>query len=115
VFMRKEIFPSQVLEWINDNVYKLELPNKYNISAKFNVYNFFFNIGDDLKLNEFVERGDAENQQAIQQDPLQVTIQGWIILRKQGMMRINKQHHMIHCMWQFKVKSFKGEGDDMNQ
>jgi hypothetical protein len=37
---------------------------------------FFFNIGDDLKLNEFVERGDAENQQAIQQDPLQVTIQG---------------------------------------
>jgi hypothetical protein len=62
-----------------------------------------------------VERGDAENQQAIQQDPLQVTIQGWIILRKQGMMRINKQHHMIHCMWQFKVKSFKGEGDDMNQ
>jgi len=37
---------------------------------------FFFNIGGDLSPNEFVERGDAENQQAIELDPLHVTIQG---------------------------------------
>ncbi|KAG8501187.1 hypothetical protein CXB51_003299 [Gossypium anomalum] len=29
--------PFQVLEWINDNVYKLDLPSEYGVSASFNV------------------------------------------------------------------------------
>ena len=50
--MRKERFPArrrsklhprgdgpfQVLERINDNAYKLDLPGEYNISATFNVF-----------------------------------------------------------------------------
>jgi hypothetical protein len=54
--MRKERFPAckrskvhprrdgsfQVLERINDNAYKLDLPGEYNISATFNVLIFLF-------------------------------------------------------------------------
>ena len=55
VHMRKERFPThrqselhprgdgpfQVLEIINDNAYKLDLPGKYNISATFNISDLF--------------------------------------------------------------------------
>uniref|UniRef100_A0A2N9ERR9 Reverse transcriptase n=1 Tax=Fagus sylvatica TaxID=28930 RepID=A0A2N9ERR9_FAGSY len=68
VHMRKERFPArrrsklhprgdgpfQVLERINDNAYKLDLP------------------GDDSRSNPFKERGNDENQQAPLKDPLHV-------------------------------------------
>uniref|UniRef100_A0A2N9II81 CCHC-type domain-containing protein n=1 Tax=Fagus sylvatica TaxID=28930 RepID=A0A2N9II81_FAGSY len=70
VHMRKERFPAhrrsklhprgdgpfQVLERINDNAYKLDLP------------------GDDSRLNPFEERGNDENQQAPLKDPLHVPV-----------------------------------------
>jgi hypothetical protein len=77
--MRKERFPArrrsklhprgdspfQVLERINDNACKLDLPGEYNISATFNVSDLsLFDIGDDSRLNPFEERGNDENQQA---------------------------------------------------
>lgn len=34
--------PFQVLEKVNDNAYKLDLPGEYNISATFNVSNISF-------------------------------------------------------------------------
>ncbi|RVW47867.1 Transposon Ty3-I Gag-Pol polyprotein [Vitis vinifera] len=69
VHMRKERFPThrrfelhprgdgpfQVLEIINDNAYKLDLP------------------GDDSRTNPFEERGNDENQQAFK-DPLHVPV-----------------------------------------
>ena len=75
--MRKERFPThrrsklhprgdgpfQVLERINDNAYKLDLPGEYNISATFNVF----------YLSPFEERANDENQQAFK-DPLHVPI-----------------------------------------
>jgi hypothetical protein len=65
--------PFHVLEWINNNEYKLDLPSKYNISATFNVSNlFFFYVGDNSRSN---------------------------FLRREGMMSINKNHHEIHCMF----------------
>ena len=73
VHMRKERFPAhrrsklhprgdgpfQVLARINDNVYKLNLPSEYNISATFNISDLSpFDVGDDLKMNPFDERGN---------------------------------------------------------
>ncbi|KAA3484961.1 Transposon Ty3-I Gag-Pol polyprotein [Gossypium australe] len=63
VHMRKERFPIQrrskllprgdgpfqVLERINENSYKLDLPGEYNISASFNVSDLsIYDVGDDL-------------------------------------------------------------------
>uniref|UniRef100_A0A2N9G3B0 Reverse transcriptase n=1 Tax=Fagus sylvatica TaxID=28930 RepID=A0A2N9G3B0_FAGSY len=89
VHMRKERFPArrrsklhprgdgpfQVLERINDNAYKLDLPGEYNISATFNVSDLsLFDVGDDSRLNPFEERGNDENQQALLKDPLHVPV-----------------------------------------
>ena len=88
MYLRKEIFPVrrwsklhprgdgpfQVLERINDNAYKLDLPGEYNISATFNVFDLSpFDIGDDSRMNPFEERGNDENQQAFK-DPLHVPV-----------------------------------------
>ena len=71
--MRKERFPEQrksklqprgdgpfqVLERINDNAYKIDLPGEYNISATFNVADLsLFDAGDealDLRSNPLQE------------------------------------------------------------
>uniref|UniRef100_A0A2N9G8J7 RNA-directed DNA polymerase n=1 Tax=Fagus sylvatica TaxID=28930 RepID=A0A2N9G8J7_FAGSY len=89
VHMRKERFPArrrsklhprgdgpfQVLERINDNAYKLDLPGEYNISATFNVSDLsLFDVGDDSRSNPFEERGNDENQQALLKDPLHVPV-----------------------------------------
>ena len=64
--------PFHVLERINDNAYKLELPGEYNISATYNVSDLSpFDVGDDSRTNPFEERGNDENQQALK-DPLHV-------------------------------------------
>jgi hypothetical protein len=42
--------PFQVLERINDNAYKLDLPSEYNISATFNVSDLsLFDVGNDSR------------------------------------------------------------------
>jgi hypothetical protein len=89
VHLRKERFPArrrsklhprgdgpfQVLERINDNAYKLDLPGEYNISATFNVSDLsLFDVGDDSRSNPFEERGNDENQQALLKDPLHVPV-----------------------------------------
>jgi hypothetical protein len=89
VHMRKERFPAhrrsklhprgdgpfQVLERINDNAYKLDLPGEYNISATFNVSDLsLFDVCDDSRSNPFEERGNDENQQALLKDPLHVPV-----------------------------------------
>ena len=76
VHMRKERFPThrrsklhprgdgpfQVLARINDNVYKLNLPSEYNISATFNISDPSpFDVGDDLRMNPFEERGNNDS------------------------------------------------------
>ncbi|KAI9154535.1 hypothetical protein LWI28_027647 [Acer negundo] len=65
--------PFQVIERINDNAYKLDLPGEYNISASFNVSDLSpFDVGDDLRTNHFQERGNDENKGAALRDPLHV-------------------------------------------
>jgi hypothetical protein len=79
--MRKERFPAktrskllprgdgpfQVLERINDNAYKLDLPGEYNVSATFNVTDSSpFDVGDDLRANPFKRRGMMEIKAPLQ-------------------------------------------------
>ena len=92
VHMRKERFPAQrrskllprgdgpfqVLERINDNAYKLELPGEYNVSTTFNVADLSpFDVGEDLRTNHFQEEGNDEDMvstRAWNADPVQVPI-----------------------------------------
>ena len=53
--------PFQVLERINANAYKLDLPGEYNVSATFNVSDLSpFGVGDELdwRTNPFQEEGE---------------------------------------------------------
>ena len=86
--MRKERFPAQrrsklnprgdgpfqILEKINDNAYKVDLLGEYNVSATFNVVDLsLFDVGEDLRLNPFEERGNDESfGEVIVHDPLNV-------------------------------------------
>ncbi|XP_042972946.1 uncharacterized protein LOC122304748, partial [Carya illinoinensis] len=88
VHMRKERFPAhrrtklhprgdgpfQILEKINDNAYKVDLPSEYNVSATFNVSDLSpFDVGEDSRSNPFEERGNDGNQGgATLKDPLQI-------------------------------------------
>ena len=55
--------PFQVIECINDNAYKLDLPGKYGVHATFSIANLSpFNADDELDLgtNHFQEEGNDE-------------------------------------------------------
>lgn len=89
VHMRKERFPAhrktklhprgdgpfQILEKINDNAYKVDLPGEYNVSAIFNVSDLSsFDVGEDSRSNPFEERGNDGNQGGpTLKDPLQIS------------------------------------------
>ena len=85
VHMRKERFsahrktklhprgdgPFQILEKINDNAHKVDLPGEYKVSATFTVSDLSpFDVGEDSRSNPFEERGNDENQQELLKDPL---------------------------------------------
>jgi hypothetical protein len=51
--------PFQILERINDNIYKIDLPSEYGVIGTFNIYDLsLFNIGNNSRLNHFKKRGD---------------------------------------------------------
>lgn len=53
-----------MLERIIDNIYMIDLPDEYNISATFNVDEFPpFDAGEDLRMNHFKERGNDAIQE----------------------------------------------------
>ena len=59
----------QIIERINDNAYKVDLPGKYGVSATFNVSDIYsFDVGYDSRSNPFDERGDDAIQPS--NDPL---------------------------------------------
>ena len=72
--------PFQVLERLNDNAYKLDLPGRYNVNATFNVSDLSpFGVGDevDLRTNPFQEEGNDEDMASTRSwnaDPIQVPI-----------------------------------------
>jgi hypothetical protein len=65
--------PCQIIEMINDNAYKVDLPDEYGVSATFNVYDLSsFDVGDDSRLNPSEEQGDDAIQPS--KDPLEVPV-----------------------------------------
>ncbi|KAL4282950.1 hypothetical protein GQ457_16G018720 [Hibiscus cannabinus] len=51
--------PFQIVEKVNDNAYKLDLPGEYTVSATFNISDLTpFYDSTDLRSNPFQERGD---------------------------------------------------------
>ena len=60
----------QVLECINDNAYKLDLPSEYNVSATFNVTYL-----SPLRKNPFQEEGnDGGMAREWSADPLEIPL-----------------------------------------
>ena len=54
--------PFQILERINDNAYRVDLPGEYNVSSTFNVADLSpLDVGDafDSRTNPFEERGNV--------------------------------------------------------
>ena len=49
--------PFQILERINDNAYKVDLPSEYQVSATFNVADLSL-FDADSRMNFFEERGN---------------------------------------------------------
>jgi hypothetical protein len=86
--MRKERFPNQrksklqpcgdgpfqVLERINDNTYKIDLPGEYGVSAPFNAADLtLFDTDFDSRSNPFKEREDDVDQpRNTSKDPLHI-------------------------------------------
>ena len=63
--------PFQILERINDNAYKVDIPGEYNVSASFNVADLSpFDVGDafDSRTNPFEERGNVMDQLTYHED-----------------------------------------------
>jgi hypothetical protein len=55
--------PSQILEIINDNAYKVNLPGGYGVSATSNISDIsLFDVGEDSKLDPFKKRGEKAIQ-----------------------------------------------------
>jgi len=71
--------PFQILERINDNAYKVDLPGEYGVSVTFNISDLtLFDVGDDSRSNPFEERKDDADQPNTKRnhanDPLEVPI-----------------------------------------
>ena len=68
--------PFQVFEHINDNAYKLYLPDEYNVSDTFNVTGLSpFDVGDDLRTNPFQDEGnDGGMTKKWSADPLEIPL-----------------------------------------
>ncbi|XP_057784959.1 uncharacterized protein LOC131002495, partial [Salvia miltiorrhiza] len=136
--MRKERFPEQrrskllprgdgpfqVLERINDNAYKLDLPGEYNVSATFNVTDLSpFDVGDavDLRTNPFQERGndavqsrgqDAEQSRISEatqsEDPVHVPV-GPVTRARARTFKANLMT-LVEEIWRQELKRPIGEG-----
>ncbi|PON53631.1 hypothetical protein PanWU01x14_200690 [Parasponia andersonii] len=69
--------PFQMLERINNNAYRLDLPGEYNVSATFNVTDLspFVAGDDDLRANPSQEGGNDEDIKAVKiRGPVQVPV-----------------------------------------
>ncbi|KZV46324.1 hypothetical protein F511_14549 [Dorcoceras hygrometricum] len=103
--------PFQVLERINENAYKLDLPGEYNVSATFNVSDLsLFDVGhdQDLRTNPSQE-GEDDAITAIRRDPL--ALPSGPITRG----RIKKFKEALHGLALSTQEMFNGEGNHAHE
>jgi hypothetical protein len=105
--------PFQVLQKINDNAYKLDLPVEYNVHDVFNVSDLSpFNAGDDLRTNHFEERGNdkSPSNDHNDEDPLRWNIGP--ITRSKSKMFHDAVHGLIKsCQKQSVITSSSSQGN----
>ena len=128
VHMRKERFPDQrksklqsrgdgpfqVLEKINDNAYKIELPGEYNVSSTFNVSDLsLFDADDesDLRTNPFQE-GENDEDMAADKGKGALGGLGEPMTRARARKAKKALHQLVSMLLEFKPKA-QGERTQM--
>ena len=123
VHMRKERFPEQrksklqprgdgpfqVLERINDNAYKVELPGEYNVSSTFNVSDLPLFDADgeyDLRTNPSQEGDDEDMTKSKGKDPLEGL--GGPMTRARARKAKEALQQVLSILFEYKPK-FQGE------
>lgn len=122
--MRKERFPEQrksklqprgdgpfqVLERINDNAYKVELPGEYNVSSTFNVSDlplFYADGESDLRTNPSQEgENDEDMTKSKGKDPLEGL--GGPMTRARARKAKEALQQVLSILFEYKPK-FQGE------
>ena len=123
IHLRKERFPSKrknklmpradgpfkVLEKVNDNAYKIDLPSDFNVSATFNVRDLSpyleDNKGLDLRTNPF-QPGEDDVNHEVQDEPFTIII-GLITRLKAKQLQEFKI--LLVCMESMGLEATKGE------
>jgi hypothetical protein len=90
--------PFQILERINDNAYKVDIPGEYDVNSTFNVYDFsLFDVDDYSWMNHFEEKVDYIIKTTLK-DPLQVQI-GPITRSRVKKLKDALINELIHGNW----------------
>ena len=113
--------PFQVLERINDNAYKIDLPGKYGVSATFNVADlspFDFDVDLDSRTNPFEEGGNDATKDAIKpmrKDPLAYDEPITRLRTKKFKQALNSylEHLMEHLMKMVNDGAFKDDNNTL--
>ena len=105
--------PFQVVERINDNDYKLDLPGEYNVSATFNVFDLSpFDVSDDLRINPSPEEGNDESTtNKWSMDPIQVLVRQ--VIRARAKKFKKTLNAFIQHIWA-EESSWTSKGGDKN-
>ena len=91
--------PFQILEKINDNTYKVDLPGDFNVSTTFNVADLSpFDVSNDSRSNPFEKRGyDESYAKPIGKDPL-VALDG-LLTRSRAKMIKEAMAGLVQSTW----------------
>ena len=105
--------PFQVLERINDNAYKLDFSDEYNVSATFNITDLsFFYADDDFRINPFQDEGNDEGTtNKWNKDLIQVPVGP--IIRTRAKKFKETLNGLIHNIWA-EVNSWKPKKDALH-
>ena len=101
-----------MLERINDNAYKLDLPGEYNVSASFNVADLTpFDADSELRANPSQEEGNDAN--AWRKDPIAVPLGP--VTRARAKKFKEALNGLIQALHKEAANPITTEGDDVHK